>query len=172
MDIFGSLISWFQTMWDDAKFILFVLQYEEGVLYRRGKLIKSLSPGAHLKIPFIDTYHLENVKADTMNIIPVTVTTLDNKTIMIGCEFDFYIGDIIQAVVETNDWRSNLHDICMGVLSDHLEDCYWEDIKKKTVKNQIFKRIEKRALEMGVVVSNFNFTEKAITRALSISKPF
>lgn len=168
--MFDRLIDLIISCWDHFKPIIFILEYEEGVMYRRGKLLRSLSKGWHLRIPFVDDIHVENVKADTMNIIPVTITTLDNKTITIGCEFDFYIKDIIQAVVMTNDWRSNLHDICKGILSDHLEDCNWEDIKKKTVKNQIFKRIEKRAEEMGVIISNFNFTDKTITKALALSK--
>lgn len=168
--MFDRLIDLLISGWDHFKPIIFILQYEEGVMYRAGRFIKPLKPGWHFKIPFLDDYHVENVKADTMSIIPVTITTLDNKTITVGCEFDFFIDDIVKAVVETNDWRSNLHDMCMGILSDHLEDCNWEDIKKKIVKNQIFKRIEKRALEMGVIVSNFNFTEKTITRALALSK--
>lgn len=167
---FGSLIAWLMSGWDHFKPIIFILEYEEGIMYRAGKLYKALKPGWHFKIPFVDDYHVENVKADTMNIIPVTVTTLDNKTISVGCEFDFHIEDIIQAVVMTNDWRGNLHDICKGILSDHLEDCNWDDIRKKVIKNQIFKKIEKRALEMGVVIDNFNFTDKMITRALALSK--
>lgn len=164
------LIDLLVQLWDHFKPILFILEYEEGVLFRAGKFKKVLKPGWHPRIPFVDDYHLENVKGDTMNVVPVTITTLDNKTISIGCEFDFYIQDIKQAMVETNDWRSNLNDICKGILSDHLEDKNWEDIRKKVVKNQIFKRIEERALEMGVVIRNFNFTEKSITKALTLYK--
>lgn len=168
--MFDKLIDLIVSCWDHFKPIMFVLQYEQAILYRGGKYIKTLNPGWHFRIPFVDDYHLENVKGDTMHITSVTITTLDNKTVTIGCEFDFYISDLKKALVDTNDWRGNLHDICMGILSDHLEDCNWDDIKKKTVKNQIFKRIEKRADEMGVVVSNFNFTDKTITRALALSK--
>lgn len=170
MDLFGSIIAWIQSIWDHFKPLVFVLQYERGILFRFGKFIKVLDPGPHFKIPFIDDYHLENVKTDTLNIAPVSITTLDGKTISIGCEFDFTIDDIVLALVETNDWRSNLHDICLGIMSDHLEDCNWEDIKKKIVKNQISKRIEKRAAEMGVTLSNFNFTDKATTKALTLYK--
>jgi regulator of protease activity HflC (stomatin/prohibitin superfamily) len=168
--MFDRLIDLLVSGWDHFKPILFILEYEEGVMFRAGKFKKVLKPGWHYRISFIDDYHVENVKGDTMSISPVSVTTLDNKTISIGCEFDFYIDDIEKALVYTNDWRSNLHDICKGILSDHLEDCNWEDIRKKVIKNQIFKRIEKRALEMGVVIDNFNFTDKSITRALTLYK--
>lgn len=168
--MFDKLIDLLVQIWDHLKPIMFILQYEEGVLYRGGKFKKVIKPGWHFKIPFVDDIHTENVKGDTMNIIPLTITTLDAKTVSIGCEFDFYISDIFQALVMTNDWRSNLQDICKGILSDHLEDCNWDDIRKKIIKNQIFKRIEKRAAEMGVICSNFNFTDKSVTRALTLYK--
>lgn len=167
---FGSIIAWLQSIWDHFKPILFILEYEEAVLYRAGNLKRVLKPGWHFKLPFIDDYHVENVKGDTMNVQPVTVTTLDGKTITIGCEFDFFIQDIVKATVMTNDWRTNLPDICKGILSDNLEECNWEDIRKKIIKTRIFKRIEERALDMGVVISNFNFTDKMITRALALTK--
>lgn len=166
LDIINFIIS----IWDYIKPYVVVLEYEEGVMFTFGKYTKTLKPGLHFKWFFAQTYHLENVKNDTFRVEDVNITTLDNKTISIGCEFDFTIEDIVKATVEQNEWRSNLKDICIGILSDHLEDCTWEDIKKKTVKNQIDKKIQKRALEMGVATSNFNFTNKAISRAFKIFK--
>lgn len=168
--MFDRFIDMIISVWDHFKPIIFILEYEEGVMFRAGSYLKPMKPGWHFRIPFVDDIHVENVKADTMNINAVTITTLDNKTITIGCEFDFFIADIHLAVVQTNDWRGNLHDICLGILSDHLEECNWDDIRKKVIKNQIFKKIQVRASEMGVVTNNFNFTEKSITRALTLHK--
>lgn len=168
--MFDKLIDIIIQIWDNLKPVVFVLEYEEAVLFRFGKFHKAITPGWYFKIPFIDDYHPENVKDDTMSISPITITTLDNKTISIGCEFDFFISDVYLSLVETNDWRTNLFDICMGIMSDHLEDCNWEDIKKKVIKNQIEKRIAKRALEMGITVSNFNFTHKTITKSITLYK--
>ena len=163
--MFDKFFQFLFDVWNDLKPIIFVLEYKEGVLFRAGKYIKILKRGWHLRIPFIDEYHLENVKVDTLQIKEVTVTTLDEKTVTIGCEFELQITDIYLAVIETNDWRSNLHDISYGILSDSLEDIYWADIRKKTTKNTISKKIEKRAIEMGITTSNFNFTDKSISRA-------
>lgn len=168
--MFDKLIDLLVQIWDYIKPAIIILQYEEGVLFRFGKFKKILKPGLHFKIPFADDYHPENVKNDTIRIEPISVTTLDGKTVSVGCEFDFFINDIYLALVETNDWRSNIYDICLGIMSDHLEDCDWADIRKKVVKNQIEKKISKRAYEMGVTMSNFNFTHKAITRAFTLYK--
>ena len=165
-----KLIDLIIEVWDQSKPYVFILEYEEGVMFRAGRFLKILKPGWHLKIPFIDNVMEENVKSDTMEIPPINITTLDGKTISIGGEFNLAIDNIYLALVETNDWRSNLKEVCRGILSDHLEDCEWGDIKKKIVKNQISKRIEKRAEEMGIKINNFNYTDKVLTRALTLFK--
>lgn len=166
--MFDKLIDLFISIFNDLKPIIFIFEYKEGILLRAGRFKKILKPGWHFRIPFVDDYYTENVKTDTMRIGEVNITTLDGKTATIGCEFDLRITDIEKAMVDTNDWRSNLHDMCSGILSDHLEDLNWEDIKKKTTKNAIARRIEKRAEEMGITTSNFNFTDKVISKAYKI----
>ena len=105
---------------------------------------------------------------DTLNIPEVNITTLDDVTISIGCEFDLRIVDIVKALVETNDWRTNLVDIAKGIVSGYIEDTGWEEIKKKTTKNAIERKIQKRAEEMGIEISNFNFTDKAKSRLFKL----
>ena len=166
--MFDKLIDLLISVWKDFQPLVFVLEYKEGVMFRAGKFRRVWLPGAHLRIPFVDTYYTENVKTDTMRVEEVNITTLDGKTVTIGCEFELKITDIVKAVVDTNDWRSNMHDIAQGILSDNLEDIDWDDIRKKTTKNAIAKKIEHRAIEMGITTSNFNFTDKAITRAITL----
>lgn len=166
--MFDKLIDLLVSVWKDFQPLIFVLEYKEGVMFRAGKFKKVWLPGPHLRIPFVDTYYTENVKVDTMRVEEVNITTLDGKTVTIGCEFELNITDIVKAVVNTNDWRSNMHDIAQGILSDNLEDIDWEDIRKKTTKNAIAKKIEQRAIEMGITTHNFNFTDKAITRAITL----
>lgn len=166
--MFDKLIDLIISVWHDFKPVIFILQYKEGIMLRAGKFHRVLKPGWHLKIPFVDQYLDENVKLDTMQITEVNITTLDGKTATIGCEFELCITDIYTALIDTNDWRSNLHDMCQGILSEHLEDLNWEEIKKKTTKNSIAKKIETKASEMGITTSNFNFTNKATSRVFKL----
>lgn len=167
--MFDKLIDLLVQTWEHFRPILFIYPYDSGVIYRAGKFQRVLKPGNwYLRIPFVDDFHTENIKLDTINIPEVNITTLDGVTISIGCEFDLRIIDIVKAVIETNDWRTNLVDISKGIVSDHIEDTEWEEIKKKTTKNAIERKIQKRAEEMGIEISNFNFTDKAKSRLLKI----
>lgn len=164
-----QLFVWLRQVWDHFKPILFLYNYEAAVIFRAGKFHKKLSPGNwYFRIPFIDDMFVDNIATDTMAIKEVNITTLDGKTITIGGEFDLRITDIELALVETHDWRSNLMDVARGIISDHVEDNNWDELRKKTTKNAIEKKINKRANEMGVEISNFNFTDKTIGRILTL----
>lgn len=166
--MFDKLIDVLINIWDDLKCVYFVYQYKNAVQFRAGKFLRICGPGWWLKVPFLDDYHVENVVSDTLSIEAITVTTLDGKTISIACEFDFKVVDLYKAIILTNEWRSNMQDICKGIMSDYLEDCEWNEIRKKVTKNAVEKRIKSRGEEMGIEVSNFNFTDKAISRILKL----
>ena len=166
--MFDKLIDLLISVWNDFKPIVFVLEYRKGVFLRAGTFLKTVTPGWYFRIPFVDDYVSDIVRMDTMIIPDITITTFDNKTISIGGTFDLEVEDIYKALILTNDWRSNLVDISKGIISNDLEDRTWEEINKKTTKNSIEKQIQKRALEMGISIKNFNFTDKTITKALKI----
>lgn len=164
-----ALFAWLREVWDHLKPILFIYNYEAGVVFRAGKFIRILKPGNfYFRVPFIDDIFVDNIALDTMSIKEVNITTLDGKTITIGGEFDLRISNIYLALVETHDWRSNLVDVARGVISDHVEDNNWEELRKKTTKNAIERKIQKRADEMGITINNFNFTDKTIGRILTL----
>lgn len=103
-----------------------------------------------------------------MKIEDVNITTLDGKTATIGGEFDLIVSDIKKALNDTHEWKSNLQDISRGIISNELEDLNWDEIRKKTTKNAIERKIKTRALEMGITISNFSFTDKVLSRAIRL----
>lgn len=166
--MFDKLIEFLLNIIEQVLPFFIIHEYEMGVMYDAGKFHKIVGPGFHWKYPFIDSFQKDNVVQDTMWIKEVNITTLDGKTVTVGCEFDLEITDIYKAINDTNNWRDNMHDIARGILSDTLEDIHWDEIRKKTTKNRIANRIHQRALEMGITTSNFNFTDKAISRAYKL----
>ena len=78
-----KLIDLLIGLWEDMKPIYFVKPYQNAVQYRAGSFLRSVRVGWWFKIPFIDEFHTENVATDTINVEPVSITTLDEKTISI-----------------------------------------------------------------------------------------
>lgn len=159
-----------EKFWEYIKFWQIVESFEKGVLCRWGIAIKELEPGFHWKYPCADYVYTTIVTPDTINIKPITLTTADGKTISIGAVVEFDIVDIWKYLIDTNEARSNMRDVCLGVISDDVEDRDWEEIKKKTTRNAVQKKLSKACEQMGIRVINFYFTAKSITKSFSLSK--
>lgn len=165
----GEWIKELLSQWIDyLKPWVLIQQFEEGVLLRFGKFHSILKPGIHAKFPIADYHYSAIVTADTMKIDAVSITTLDNKTISVGAIVEFEISDIYKYLILTNDPRTNMHDICRGVISDLLEDTSWESIKKKTTLNAVTRRISKRCEEMGVNIRSVSFTDKSMAMVVKL----
>lgn len=166
--MFDKIIEFLLNLIDQTLPCYILLDYEAAVFYRLGKVKKITYKGFHWKIPFLDNYVKTIVTTDTMKIEDVNITTLDGKTATIGGEFDLIISDIKKALNDTHEWKSNLQDISRGIISNELEDLNWDEIRKKTTKNAIERKIKTRALEMGITISNFSFTDKVLSRAIRL----
>jgi len=154
--------------WDYLKFWILVNHYEESVQLRCGKYYRTLTAGLYFKWPFID-YALDvYIKPDTMEIEPLSITTSDGKNISIGLMIEFQITDSRKFKVEVNDALSNMRDIARGEMSDHLEDFGWEDIKKKTTKNALKRKLQEHYVDMGVDVHDLKFTHKTENRVFRL----
>lgn len=145
-----------------------VKAHEEAVLLSWGKYHLTRKPGTYMKWPVRDYYYHVSVKADTISIDEVNITTSDGQTISIGCVVEFEIENAYKFLIETNDAHSNMKDVCRGVLSSTLEEVGWEEIKKKPVMNRVTNKLKSKYTPMGVVVNDVMFTDKCKTFAFKV----
>lgn len=161
-----KIIDLIKDLWNDFKPLIFVNQYQCGVILRAGKYNRNLSPGWHFRIPFIDDYHVDIVAIDTMATKSVHITTLDDKTITAVPVIEYEVDDIKKFLIDTNDARSNIHDITRAYVSDYLTDCTWAECKLKKTTNQLTKRIAEQCKSMGVNVTRVLLSDLCISRVI------
>lgn len=145
-----------------------VNEYQRAVILRGGKYHRSLEPGTYLKYPIAEYALSDNVKPDTMEIPPITITTADGKTVTIGMIIHYEVPDIKKFLVDNNDSRSNMIQMGAAELSDHLEEINWIDIKKKTTKNAVQRKLNPYFEDMGVKILDLKFKDKAEVRAYKL----
>lgn len=167
--MFDKLIDLIVQVWHHLIPVAVVNQYEEGVRLRLGKLHKNyLAPGLHWKIPFADLILTTIVTADTLDVKPVNVTTIDDKTITVGAVIEFEIVDIVKYIVDTNEARSNTHDICRGIMADYLQDCTWAQCKDKKTIRTITRLLTKKCEDMGISITGLTFTDMSLSRVFKL----
>lgn len=158
--MFDKIIDLFISLFNDFKPIVFIMQYEEAVVFRGGPFLKVMKPGWHFRLPFVDTIQADNVKNMTICIREVNITTADNKTISIAAKFNCEIYDIYKAKVLTNGWQGNIVDVGRGIMSEDLGTYQCQEIFNGRAVIDVGDKITKRGEEMGLRIFDFKFTDK------------
>jgi regulator of protease activity HflC (stomatin/prohibitin superfamily) len=81
--MFDKFIDLFVTFIHDILPFKIVDQWEEGVHLTTGKFKRIVKPGLNFKIPFFDQIIITPVITQTVNLKPQTVTSFDDKSIVL-----------------------------------------------------------------------------------------
>lgn len=165
----GDLVKEILTvLYQYGKFWVQVEQWEQAVILRLGKYHRTRGPGLRFKWPFLEKSETTNVKDDTMEIEPISITTLDGKTISIGSVIYFRVKNVQLYLTEHNDALSNMRDKSRGEMSDLIEDINWDAIRKKTTRTTLKNKLAESFKLMGVEVQEVKFTHKSQSPAFKI----
>src|SRR5581483_503835 len=72
-----------------------IKQYEEGVLFRLGRVIGERSPGFRVIIPFVDVLHRVSLRIVTMPIQSQGIITRDNVSVDVSAVAYFRVVDAV-----------------------------------------------------------------------------
>jgi regulator of protease activity HflC (stomatin/prohibitin superfamily) len=93
-----------------------VKQYEEGVLFRFGRVIGQRPPGFRLIIPFVDVLHRVSLRIVTMPIQSQGIITRDNVSVDVSAVAYFRVVDPVKSVVAIENVYSAIDQIAQTTL--------------------------------------------------------
>jgi regulator of protease activity HflC (stomatin/prohibitin superfamily) len=93
-----------------------VRQYEQGVLFRLGRLHGSRQPGLRLIIPFIDVLHKVSLRIVTMPIQSQGIITRDNVSVDVSAVAYFRVVDAVKSVIAIENVRAAINQIAQTTL--------------------------------------------------------
>ncbi len=76
-----------------------VKQYEQGVLFRLGRVLGAREPGLRVIIPFVDVLHRVSLRIITMPIQSQGIITRDNVSVDVSAVAYFRVVDAVKSVV-------------------------------------------------------------------------
>ncbi|MFH1034262.1 MAG: slipin family protein [Pseudomonadota bacterium] len=103
-------------------------EYERGVIFRLGRVIKAKGPGLIILIPVIDRMVKVTLRLVAIEVPPQDVITRDNVSIKVNAVVYFRVVDPVQAVVQVEDYlyassqlaQTTLRSVCGQVELDEL----------------------------------------------------
>ncbi len=93
-----------------------VKQYEEGVLFRLGRVIGELTPGLRLIIPVVDVMHRVSLRIVTMPIQSQGIITRDNVSVDVSAVAYFKVVDAVKSVVAIENVYAAIDQIAQTTL--------------------------------------------------------
>src|SRR4051795_7679052 len=96
--------------------IKIVRQYEQGVLFRLGRVIGVRKPGLRGFVPFVDVLHKVSLRVVTMPIQSQGIITRDNVSVDVSAVAYFKVVDVVRSVVAIEDVYSAIDQIAQTTL--------------------------------------------------------
>jgi regulator of protease activity HflC (stomatin/prohibitin superfamily) len=93
-----------------------VQQYEQGVLFRLGRVIGTEQPGLHLIIPFVDVLRRVSLRIVTMPIQSQGIITRDNVSVDVSAVAYFRVVDATKSVVAIENVAAAINQIAQTTL--------------------------------------------------------
>jgi len=111
-----------------ASAIKILKEYERGVIFRLGRVIKTKGPGLILLIPIIDKMVKVSLRLVAMDVPPQDVITRDNVSVKVNAVIYFRVMDPNKATIEVENFlfatsqlaQTTLRSVCGQVEMDEL----------------------------------------------------
>jgi regulator of protease activity HflC (stomatin/prohibitin superfamily) len=93
-----------------------VKQYEQGVLFRLGRVLGAREPGLRVIIPFVDVLHRVSLRIITMPIQSQGIITRDNVSVDVSAVAYFRVVDAVKSVVAIENVYAAINQIAQTTL--------------------------------------------------------
>jgi regulator of protease activity HflC (stomatin/prohibitin superfamily) len=131
-------------------------EYERGVIFRLGRLIRIKGPGLILLIPIIDKMVKVSLRTVVLDVPPQDVITQDNVSIKVNAVVYFRVIEPQKAIVQVENFLSATSQISQTTLRSVLGQSELDDIlsQRDKINHQLQQIIDAQTEPWGVKVSN------------------
>ena len=91
-------------------------EYERGVVFRLGRVIKAKGPGLIILIPVIDKIVKVSLRLVALDVDPQDVITRDNVSVKVNAVIYFRVVDSVKAVIEVENYQYAMSQLAQTTL--------------------------------------------------------
>lgn len=164
--MFDKLISLIQQFINELNPIFIIDEWEEAVVLRFGKFSRTVKPGIYFKVPFFDAVWKHTVITQSIDIPPQSVTTADNKNVVVKGIIRFTIPDIKTFLLTINQPQDVLTDTTGGMIREIIEDTAWSSIID--IDKKLTSEVGKFVKRWGIKVEKVTLTDLQVANSIRV----
>lgn len=132
-----------------------VQEYERGVIFRLGRVMKAKGPGLFFIIPIVDRMVKVTLQTVTMDIPPQEAITKDNVTVRVNAVTYFNVVDPVKATVNIQNYVFGTSQVAQTTLRSIIGSIDLDDllINREEVNRQLQEIIDDLTNPWGVKVT-------------------
>jgi regulator of protease activity HflC (stomatin/prohibitin superfamily) len=120
--LFGALVAILATA------IKILREYERGVIFRLGRLLRAKGPGLIILIPIVDKMVKVSLRTIAMDVPPQDVITRDNVSVKVNAVLYFRVMDPEKAIIEVEDFLYATSQLAQTTLRSVLGEVELDDL--------------------------------------------
>jgi len=146
--------------------VFIIDQTEMGIVKRLGMCNRVVSPGLRWKWPIIEEEESETVVVTTLNLTSQTLTTFDDKSIVISAIVTYSINDIKKYLLNMYDCEEVIADITMGVIQTKVSEINYVDLFE--VEKTVLPAVRNKLKDYGIKVKMVTFIDLGAVRSIRL----
>ena len=173
--MFDRLFDWIFNFIELFYITFIVDEYEEAVVLRFGKYVKTVGPGLHFQFPFgIDRPITTSVVYDTMTFYDKVVTLKDGVTMSYGITVGFTVSDAKKYLLDVEGAEEAMTDSVMMLAPPVLMSLTWPQVLQEESRDAAFDALRTavayRVRRFGIKVEAMGFNSVAKARVFYLMK--
>jgi regulator of protease activity HflC (stomatin/prohibitin superfamily) len=109
-------------------------EYERGVIFRLGRIIKAKGPGLIILIPVVDKMLKVSLRLVAMDVDPQDVITRDNVSVKVNAVIYFRVIDPVKAIVEVENYSYAMSQLAQTTLRSVCGQAELDDLLSEREK--------------------------------------
>ncbi len=132
-----------------------VQQYQKGIVFRFGKIVKIKDPGLNWIIPLFERIVLVDMRVVTLPVPPQKIITKDNVSVDVSAVAYYKVVDAVKAIVAVQNVRDAIDQIAQTSMRNVVGKFQLDEIlsERDTINSEITKILDAYTEQWGVLVS-------------------
>jgi regulator of protease activity HflC (stomatin/prohibitin superfamily) len=130
-------------------------EYERGVIFRLGRVIKAKGPGLIILIPLIDRMIKVSMRLVAMDVDPQDVITRDNVSVKVNAVIYFRVIGPIKAIVEVENYNYAMSQLAQTTLRSVCGQAELDELlsDREKINNQLQEILDTHTDPWGIKVA-------------------
>lgn len=148
--MFNSIFDAISRFFRQFVFWYVVEPWEQALRVRAGKYVKRIYSGFHLRIPYLDSIHVDSSRYRTSLCSPQTLTTADGKILVCTVATGHVLGDIYKLYHTLYSAHDTIKQIVSSFVADEVTRTTSDKLHPGELSDKLTARLSKEFEKYGL----------------------